>query len=106
MSLATRALRTGVDSCTTLVSWFNGKRRLRLPSSVQIVKINIGCGLDVAPGWINIDGSLNAQVAQWPVCVQRLSYRLSGSRQFYSEETYCNTLRNNVFVHHNLKYGL
>jgi predicted SAM-dependent methyltransferase len=31
----------------------------------QRLKINIGCGLNAASGWVNIDSSLNAWLAKW-----------------------------------------
>jgi Methyltransferase domain len=74
--------------------------------STAVNKVNIGCGLTVAPGWLNLDASLNAWVANRPHWVRRLSYRLSGARRFYSESTYCKTLVNNHFVFHDVKYGL
>lgn len=34
---------------------------------VGVKAINIGCGLSVAPGWINIDNSPNARLAKYPL---------------------------------------
>jgi predicted SAM-dependent methyltransferase len=36
---------------------------MALPNGVKAV--NIGCGLTIAPGWINIDNSLNARLAKY-----------------------------------------
>jgi predicted SAM-dependent methyltransferase len=70
------------------------------------VKVNLGSGLTVAPGWINVDASLNAFFAGAPVQVLKLSYRMTGSRNYYSETDYINHLRSNQFVHHDLSRSL
>jgi SAM-dependent methyltransferase len=66
----------------------------------------MGCGLSIAPGWINVDGSLNAFLAKWPKIAHRWFYRLSGSSQYYAFEEYHKLLSTNRFVFHNLEYGL
>ena len=38
---------------------------MALPDGVKA--INLGCGLAVAPGWINVDNSLNARLAKRPL---------------------------------------
>ena len=37
-----------------------------MPLADGIKAINLGCGLAVAPGWINIDNSPNARLAKYP----------------------------------------
>ena len=37
---------------------------IHLPASVKAV--NLGCGITVAPGWINIDNSPNARLSKYP----------------------------------------
>lgn len=68
--------------------------------------MNLGCGLQVAPGWVNIDGSLNALVANSPKWMHAVAYSLSGARQFYAKDYYRDTLSKNFFVHHDLFYGI
>jgi predicted SAM-dependent methyltransferase len=86
------------------------KRRIPvLPRSLGsdgCVKLNLGCGLAVAEGWINVDGSLNALVASWPPVFHRLLYRLSGANQYYSSTEYCSLLQRHVFVHRDLSDDL
>ncbi len=82
------------------------RRRVRPSPDDSTVKINLGCGLSVAPGWINVDGSLNALVAGGPVLIHRLLYNLSGSRQYYQFNDYHSVLGSNHFVFHNLEYGI
>jgi predicted SAM-dependent methyltransferase len=72
----------------------------------SITKVNIGCGLSVAPGWLNVDASLNAWIASKPRWMHRLSYKFSGANRFYSESVYCETLANNRFIFHDIKFGL
>lgn len=70
------------------------------------VKVNLGCGLRVTQGWLNIDGSLNALIASWPNWVHRLAYRFSGSKSYFSCEEYCKILKNNNFLYHDLSLSL
>jgi SAM-dependent methyltransferase len=62
--------------------------------------------LEVAPGWINIDGSPNALVAQMPRWLHRLAYRFSGARLYHDEASYCSRLTCGRFVFHHLDYGI
>lgn len=71
-----------------------------------LVKINLGCGLRVASGWLNIDGSLNALIAAWPNWMHRLVYRFSGSHNYYSLDEYCGILENHSFLYHDLSHSL
>jgi predicted SAM-dependent methyltransferase len=38
---------------------------MRLPAGAKA--INLGCGLSIAPGWINVDNSPNAQLSKYPL---------------------------------------
>jgi predicted SAM-dependent methyltransferase len=97
--------RHALNQSTRLAGWVSRNKRPRLSVNGP-VKVNLGCGLQVAPGWINIDGSLNSLVAAAPGWVCSLAYRFSGAREFYSKDYYCSTLKDNFFVHHNLTYGI
>ena len=37
-----------------------------MPLPAGAIAINLGCGLSIAPGWINIDNSPNARLAKYP----------------------------------------
>lgn len=71
-----------------------------------LVKINLGCGLRVASGWLNIDGSLNALIAFWPSWTHRLVYRFSGSHSYYTLDEYCGILESHSFLYHDLSHSL
>lgn len=86
--------------------WRNRKVYAPRDDVDALVKVNLGCGLHVARGWLNIDGSFNAMFASWPHWVRTLLYRLSGSRQYYSLEQYCDILESHHFLHHNLALSL
>lgn len=88
-----------------MAAWTRRNQRKRLANNGP-VKLNLGSGLQVAKGWVNIDGSLNSLVAPTPRWIISLAYSFSGARQYYSKAFYCDTLRNNVFMHHNLHYGI
>jgi SAM-dependent methyltransferase len=70
------------------------------------LKVNVGSALDVAPGWLNIDGSLNIAFAGWPRWFLGLLYRASGWQPFYDRDRFVATLSEGDFVHHNAAYGL
>jgi predicted SAM-dependent methyltransferase len=72
----------------------------------KLVKINLGCGLRVAQGWMNIDGSLNALIASWPKWVHHLAYRYSGSSNYCTLLEYCSILKNHSFLYHDLSISL
>lgn len=91
-------LRRILDAISISAAWLNGRRRIR--TSDRVVRINLGSALVVAPGWINVDGSLNALFAGAPTPILRWLYKWSGSRAQYSRDEYCRILKTNRFVHH------
>lgn len=100
--------RSIIDATTNLIGWAKRPRRVTPEPDVRdgLVKVNLGCGLAVAKGWINVDASLNALVASWPRAAHRLLYRLSGANRYYSLEQYCDLLENHVFIHHDLSHSI
>jgi len=100
-----RLLRRSVDGMSSLLGSIRRHQRIRVAEG-STVKVNLGCGLAVAPGWINVDGSLNALVATLPRWVHPWAYRLTGARAYYSEAEYLRLLRDHRFVHHDLSRSL
>lgn len=101
-------IRTLIDGITRVLGILSRRRRIApetLAGSVGI-KVNLGCGLAVAPGWWNVDASLNAMVAGWPPFLHRIMYRVSGANRYYTEDQYCTLLRDNRFVHHDLGHSI
>jgi predicted SAM-dependent methyltransferase len=105
VTLTRNIARLSVNRFTQLAAWTKRNRRVGLKTN-GLVKVNLGCGLQVAKDWVNIDGSLNSMVSPAPRWILSLAYKCSGARQFYSKEYYCDTLQNNFFVHHNLQHGI
>ena len=101
-------IRFIIDSSTNILGRAKRSRRITplTDSHDGYVKVNLGCGLAVAKGWINVDASLNALVASWPMFAHKLLYRLSGSNRYYSLEQYCDLLGNHVFIHHDLSHSI
>jgi SAM-dependent methyltransferase len=99
-------LRTLIELANHLLSRMKAGRRIHLPGNISSIKLNLGCGLAVAADWVNIDGSLNALVANMPPMAHRMVYRLTGARQYYSEQEYCSLLKNHRFLHHDLATGI
>ncbi len=101
-----RLVRRLVDGSTLLLGKLKRRQKIKLPPDTVSVRINLGCGLAVAPGWINIDGSLNALIATLPQFCHRWAYHLTGASRYYSESEYCRILGDHRFVHHDLAYSL
>jgi predicted SAM-dependent methyltransferase len=97
-----------IDTLTDLIGRFTRRRRVRAAQDPRggLVKVNLGCGLSVAPGWTNVDASLNALFANLPRFLHPLAYRLAGAKGYYTREQYCGVLANHRFVHHDLAYSL
>ncbi len=70
------------------------------------IKLNLGAGLQVAKNWINIDGSYNAFFSHFPVFFLKKIYTFSGANKYYSKNEYIKILKENTFIHHDLKYGI
>ncbi len=101
-----RILRSVINSQVALLGFLKRRQRVAVPKGLTTIKVNIGCGLAIAPGWVNIDGSFNALVSTWPQILQPYIYRFSGARLYYSMNEYCRLLREHIFIHHDLSYGL
>lgn len=81
------------------------RREVALPQGV--IKVNIGAGIEVAPGWINVDGSIHALAARLPTSVLAPLYRRTNSvRQRMTEAEYIARLHDHRFVFHNLEEAL
>jgi predicted SAM-dependent methyltransferase len=102
-----RFVRQIIENSTGLICSLKKNRIIKIKSlSEKDVKLNLGCGLAVAKGWINIDGSLNAFISCWPVFALRVIYRFTGSNRYYTWEQFCDIIKGHVFVHHDLSYGI
>ena len=101
-------LRRLIDFSISGLGKIKRNRKISPPVDVRdgLVKINLGCGLRVASGWLNIDGSLNALIASWPNWIHRLVYRFSGSHNYYSLDEYCGILEGYAFLYHDLAISL
>jgi predicted SAM-dependent methyltransferase len=97
-------VRHAIDQLVTLTAYLGQRRRLHPETLVDepVVKLNLGSGLEVAPGWINVDASLNALVSGWPAPLQSALYSFSGYSAFVSRDEYLRRLRSNRFVHADL----
>ena len=99
-------LRKGIDATTHGLGWLKRAQRVILKPDVNPVRVNLGCGLAVAPGWVNVDGSLNAWVASMPAFAHKFAYRFTGSARYYKRDAYLNLLQSGAWIHHDLKYGI
>jgi SAM-dependent methyltransferase len=98
--------RTIVDQLTRAAGWLARRKRVSLAGAARPVKVNLGSSLVVAPGWINIDGSLSALCAAWPRALLKIVYRLASMSAQYSEAQYIALLKGHRFIFYNLEYGI
>lgn len=96
--------RSVVDACTRVVGWL--RRGRRVAPAGPVTKVNLGSALLVAPGWINVDASVNALLGGAPRPVLGVLYRWTGSRALFSRDEYVRILRSHRFVHHDFRFGL
>jgi SAM-dependent methyltransferase len=99
-----RLARRTIDQVERLFGWLYKRQRIE-PSS-QPVKVNLGSGLHVVPGWINVDGSLKTLLARLPQFALRWAYPLATVGDTNSRDEFVALLRDHRFVFHNLKYGI
>lgn len=99
-------LRSTIEFSNRALGRLRANRKIDVPQGFSTVRLNLGCGLAVTKGWVNIDGSLNALVAPMPSLLHVLMYRLTGAKRYYSQQEYCRLLRDHVFVHHDLSKGI
>jgi predicted SAM-dependent methyltransferase len=101
-------IRLFIDISTSVVGRAKRGRQITPQADLRdgYVKVNLGCGLAVTQGWINVDASLNAFIASWPRAVHKLLYHISGSKRYYSLDQYCDLLGNNLFIHHDLSHSV
>lgn len=96
--------RRTIDQAERLFGWLH--KRQRIEPSVEPVKVNLGSGLHVAPGWINIDASAKTLFARLPRFALRWAYPLATVMDTHSRDEFVTLLRDHRFVYHNLKYGI
>lgn len=101
-------LRWVIDRSVALLGRLLEGRVVRIDTrrSDGTLCVNLGCGLSVVPGWINVDASLNACFAGAPAWLLGLIYRATGANRYYSREEYVGLLSNNRFVFHDLARSL
>lgn len=96
----TADLRRYLDLVTGLVSKVNSRRTFGLPPGD--VRLNLGSGITVAPGWVNIDVGLAAMCAGWPPALLRLIYPAATVRRFLSADDFVHRLKSGTFIHADL----
>lgn len=99
-------MMTGIINILVKAFFYANKSRRISPKVKGLVKVNLGAGLTVRSGWINIDGSLNSLISSWPKIIQKVLYNMSGAKKNYSFHEYHTILKNNSFVCYNLAFGI
>lgn len=86
-------------------AWLRKNQRVKTELGAT-VKINLGSGLAVTNDWWNVDANINTLVAQLPFFIFPIWYRLTGARNWYSEEYFIQQITSHRFVHHNILNGI
>ena len=97
-----------IDKSVNILGYLLKDRQIANPMQKPdgYVCVNLGCGLAVVPGWMNVDASLNALFAGLPIELLNILYRVSGANRYYNKEEYCRLLSENKFVFHDLSRSL
>lgn len=98
-----KIIRNLIDEITRFFAVIARIKKNRIP---VYDKLNLGCGLAVTPGWLNIDGSFNMFLSKMPIFIIRIFYKMSGASRYYSFEDYSGILKNNQFMLYDLSFGL
>ena len=85
------AIRISVAAILSITS-LGAAKRIALAANIKAV--NLGCGVTVAPGWINIDNSPNARLSKFP----RLR-RLLWKTGVLSDQHYSVPWEKNILIH-------
>jgi predicted SAM-dependent methyltransferase len=93
------------DGLVTVLGALRATRRVRV-AGIRPVKVNLGSGLHVVRGWLNLDASPHALAANLPTWAQRAAYRLSDTRSQRSVDDYLRVLRTHKFVFCDLRRGI
>ncbi len=101
-------LRIVIDKSVTVLGAIRTNRKVIPKTTIADgrVCVNLGCGLAVSPGWINVDASLNALFGGAPEAILGVLYRASGANRYYSHDEYCGLLKSHSFIFHDLARSL
>lgn len=82
-------------------------KNVKYKTKDTFVKVNLACGLQCLPGWINVDGSLSALFGSKIFSfINKILYKLAGSSDYYSFEAYNQVIQKNGLKFYNLQTGV
>jgi SAM-dependent methyltransferase len=94
-----------VNQIINLSSFFY--KNVKYKTKDNFVKVNLGCGLQCLPGWLNVDGSLSALFGSKKFSfINKILYKLAGSSDYYSFEAYNKVIREDGLKFFNLTKGI
>lgn len=91
-----------VDAINSLLCWINSHQIFKVED--KNAKCNIGSDLSIADGWINIDA--NIHLSRVISSVAKYIYLVFSPKRYKTRKMLCSILDTNVFIHHDVKYGL
>jgi predicted SAM-dependent methyltransferase len=93
-----------IDVLTRTLAWRQRNRRYRFEFTP--LKVNLGSGIFVAPGWVNVDVGLYALLRRLPRPILRRLYAQSAWKSWFDEDQYLRTLKDNRFIQHDVRNGI
>jgi predicted SAM-dependent methyltransferase len=82
------------------------KRRSRYRFGSTHIGLNLGCGLDNAPGWLGIDAGLYVLLKNMPRVCARVAFKQFSSSRHCTLEEFQEQLRSSDIIHFDLQYGI
>lgn len=96
-----------IDAVTNFVLWTKRNHVVKPKTKGEVIQVNLGSGLSIAEGWINVDSSMYPLFSKLPRMLLHVLYKISRDvKKRYSREEFCNILKDHIFVYHNLEYGI
>jgi len=93
-----------------VIGWARIRRRREIRNLPSVTRVNIGSGVVVAPGWLNVDVSIASLVSSSPRPFLKFIYRImpgsSAIKRDLTEQEFCDLLRRHKFIHHDVRFGL
>lgn len=82
-------------------------KRAKYPVKNEAAKVNLGCGLQCLPDWLNIDGSLTSLFGSKKYnFINKLLYQLAGSSNYYTFEAFNKVIQVDGLKFFNLQHGV
>jgi predicted SAM-dependent methyltransferase len=95
-----------IEVLVAIFSFLFRNRKIKTKPN-ETVKVNFGCGMEVAEGWYNVDASPTALLGSKHFdFINKFLYKISGTSKHYTFEKYSNIIKKIGLNFHDLRRGL